>query len=436
MLDSFDQEHIKHLPTDALVTELKRRMEEFFAVCQQAVGSWVMHPHPDEAEETLPDPTGAIDLMLPEEEGEPPAPATPTWTTPYTKAQEAGLGVPNRDPNRPLPAHLQVARELPKLMDPARKAAMWEGVDRDMRNGHAEALAEAEAKGDTATADYLRELPTLLASRDLAAPSLAAIVAINKRNAQDAFIQPILPPSLKGAVQAPTETKIEWFDNPAVVTIPLRDIVVNTAPLRPGIPATPEYELEARTKDLAKLITNLIGPMTKDGFTGHLPCPVVKVLNDYAPKLQLLLEPVVIWRLLTHLGPRLPYTHYVANLCTALNAHIEAEVSPEWRVLVRGNAETMAPDFRDRVTALLAAYYQSELLAPVLKQATKRQIRILNAEFQERGIPSAPDADRAGIRDPRELWGQGLPARISLRQPSPEAQLTPLPTPIAPDADR
>ena len=403
------------IPTESLLAELKRRMLSFIDHARELLT--LAEPPPPEEEgpgDPWPGPLDreaeitAADLQA--RTGPTDVPPPPGWTSSYTRAQAAGLGVPNRGPNRELPAHVKKVRELPKLMDPGRKADMWAAVDRDLQAGLTEALAAAEASGDTEAADYLRELPGLRAQSGMAAPSLAQIVAINKRNAADAFVQPILPPTLKGAVQAPTLTEIEWFDNPAVVTLPLLDLVANPAPLRPGVPATPAYELEARTKGLAKLIKTTLPKMLSDGYTGHLPRPVARVLDGggVPPVLQLLLEPVVLWRLLVHLEPQLPYVHYASNLRALLNTLIEANVKPEEQGRVAGDAER----FRADLSAWLVQRHQTET-RPRIAQALKRQIRILNVDLQEKGIPAMPKLHDLGAKmpfeHPRELFKDAEP---------------------------
>ena len=407
------------IPTESLLDELQRRINSFIARARQLLGSGLDQAEPEQGIEQLANWEEAEPAEAPEREEVRDAVevilAQPTpWTSQYTRAQAAGLGVPNRDPNRELPEHLKnKVRELPKLMDPAQKAAMWAGVDRDLEAGLPGALADAEASGNQEQIDYLRSLPDIRARSGMAPPSLAQIVAINKRNSQDAFIQPILPPTLKGAVQAPTITEIEWFDNPAVVNILLSEIVVNTAPLRPGIPPTPNHELEARIKGLAKLIKTTLPRMLSDGYTGHLPRPVAK-LTGWEDSLQLLLEPVVIWRLLLYLEPHLPYVHYESNLRNVLSELIRTNVKAEEQVLVAGDAGR----FRSDMSAWLVQRYQTEDRGKIC-QALKRQIRILNVDMQEKAIPAMPKLHDLGAKmpfeHPRELFKDtplGLGAQV------------------------
>jgi hypothetical protein len=382
--------NLSEVPTQDLIAELQRRMGMALARVSELLGVMNRGEPPRELEAD--EPEAAVEAVPPED-----APAPEPWNTNYTNAKAAGLAVPNRDPNRELPAHLKKVRELPKLMDPERKAAMWEAVDRDLEAGLPGALADAEARGDTDAADYLRQLPSLRARSAQAPPGLAQIIAINKRNSQDAMRVEILPPSLKGAVQAPVLTNVQWYDNPSVASIPLLPIVTNPAPPRIGVPGTPPYELDARVKGLAKLLKGLFERMMTDGFTGHLPRPVVKVCEvDGIQVLQLLLEPVVIWRLLLYLGPHLPYVHYASNLARELNLWIEAKVAKEERVLVGAGADPER--FRDAMTTRLNRWHGEalDLGQNRIAQGLRRQIKILNVDFQERNIPAPPPLTEPG----------------------------------------
>ena len=138
-----------------------------------------------------------------------------------------------------------------------------------------------------------------------------------------------------------------------------------------------------------------------DGFTSHLPQPVLRVETD---GFRVLLEPVAIWRLLLHLLPRCPTPYVEDNLVRILNREIDRWVRPTEVVHIPGAKGTTL--FNQGLTSWLRRCYgaANAMQKPKIATAIKRQIRILNPDFQERDIPNEVDAERLRIRDPRELF--------------------------------
>ena len=411
-----DSELIKKVPTEMLIAELKRRMNEFIGFCADLLKNaadrpeapWVVTP-------ALPRFNMSEELALCDKAI---AEATSNMSQAaarlqddasanrFSKAREAGLAVPVRRTDADLqPGHFPTPdRTLPEVMrDPERRAAMNDAVAKNYATPEARALQdELRASGQDALADEMTRMPDARTASMMAPPSLQQVVAANKRNAADAFVQPILPPSLAGAVRAPTITEIGWFDNPDVVVISLEDLLTNRAAPRPGIPTPSAFDIGQRVKELTKTLKGTLAMLKTDGFTGHLPAPVVRVQDD---SLTMLLEPVVIWRLLLHLGPRLPFVHVEENLRTILNTHISEKVAEDEQVLLVGSAATMPGAFREGVTSKLMGLHRQARNAdkPKIAQAIKRQIRILNPEFSEMEIPDERTADLMKLTDPRKL---------------------------------
>ena len=97
-----------------------------------------------------------------------------------------------------------------------------------------------------------------------------------------------------------------------------------------------------------------------------------------------------------------------ANLRALLNTLIEANVKPEEQGRVAGDAER----FRADLSAWLVQRHQTET-RPRIAQALKRQIRILNVDLQEKGIPAMPKLHDLGAKmpfeHPRELFKDAEP---------------------------
>lgn len=412
-MPEIDDELLQRIPTDMLINELKRRLDSAMCFIANALNFPAKAPVAEVHEKT----------------GELPAPVPVPEVVRFSKAKDAGLAVPERKTDADLPpGHFQT-RELPMtsaMRDPEQRAAVERAVAAAYSSPEAsEVRAELEAEGKPGLVAEIDRAMSLRGQSSMRAPGLAAIVAINKRNNGDAFVQPILPPSIAGAVQVPTVTELGWFDDPAVVTVSLEDIVTSKAPQRVGIPTTSHVEIQQRVNDLAKTIKGMLTILKADGFTGHLPSPVIQVRDG---ELRLLLEPVVIWRLMVHLGPRLHYIHMEENLREALNAHILANVAEAERVLISAGPEMGARDFRDRVTSVLQTRFYAARKEDrgKIAQAIRRQIRILNPDMQEVAMPSERDAEAMGILDPRAVLGSEVKDG-----PGTVRDLAPLPSNVA-----
>lgn len=398
-MPEIDDDLLQRIPSEMLINELKRRLNTFMCFVSDALSYPASSPLSEQvkkAEEAEAAPLNEAASKL----------QSDTSANRYAKARQAGLAVPGGKTDADLaPGHFPT-RTLPMtdvMRNPDQRAAMDRAVEQAYSSpGAAEVRAELEAMGEAGLVSELDRAVSLRSSSQMRAPGLAAIVAINKRSNGDAFIQPILPPSIAGAVQVPTVTEISWFDDPAVVTLDLEALVTNKTPQRAGVPATSLPEIQRRADELAKAVKAIRPVLKTDGFTGHLPSPILQITGT---ELRLLLEPVVIWRLLIHLGPRIRYVHIEENLREALNQCITEHVPEAERILISAGPEMGARDFRDRVTALLQTRFFAARTEDKgkLSQAIRRQIRILNPDMQEVGMPSDKEAEGMHLQDPRAL---------------------------------
>lgn len=391
---------LKHVPTDQLLTELRRRCEEFMNFCANLLKHPVAAPPP--APEPAPEPK-VEPVHIP--------PAAPACEQPrpnpadllFKKAEAAGLRVPRSRTSAELPPDHFEKAAIPNSFacSPELRASQLDAEIRELGALNlSDMAAEARAEGSTDAADYLEGLPRALALRKQARMPTAELLRLNRRYAESAEVVKIQKARPELAVNPDPTTGIAWFDDPAVlsvyVTVEALEADVNLADF---------------TDALVKACEAACNPM----FVGHLPSPIAHCEHG---ELTVLGEPCAMWHFLLALDNMDPKFTKAADLMAFKLAKQVIDYTPSLKADYDRDSVTVK-DFAtaSRLHSLVSRILQDALASEnPRKKALKRQIRIMNPIFREFSIPNERQADALGVSDPRVF----LPAEFKEEGPDAE----------------